>query len=91
MAWYQAAAATGSAAAQRDYAAYLSGRDYSVAPGGGVLYAKRAALSGYGERVVMPPGSTVLVYDQFPEWVRVYAPITGRWGWMKREQVQFRW
>lgn len=85
---YQSGAVLGSREAQRDLASFTAGRDYTVGPDGGALYAKGNALSGYGEPLWLMPGDTVMVFARYPEWMRVYVPAANRWGWMRQAELR---
>ena len=70
--------------------AMLAGRDYRVRNAGGVLYDRPEALTGYGRRHHLPGGMIVLVFDRLPQWYRVYVRHLDRWGWVRRDHVEFR-
>lgn len=70
--------------------AMLAGRDRRVRAAGGVLYDRPEALTGYGTRHHLPGGMNVLVFDRLPQWYRVYVRHLDRWGWVRREHVEFR-
>ena len=86
----RSAADQGYEPALRREAHLIAGRDYHVRMDGGVLYDRPEALSGYGLRHALAGGMEVLVFDRMPHWYRVYVRDLDRWGWIRREHVEFR-